>query len=137
MEEPDPAAPAAVSWLRQGRYFVAIGILQWLLDWVVMVLLSHAGLRLAFANVTGRVTGALLGFWLDGSITFSRDGSRPKWRHFARYLILWLANAALSTLSLVAIGNVFGLHGAWLAKPAIDGMLALSSFLASRYWVYR
>lgn len=126
-----------MSWLRQGRYFVAIGVLQWLLDWAVMVSLSHAGLGLPFANVAGRVSGALLGFWLNGSITFARDGSRPNGRHFARYLILWLANAALSTLSLVAIGNVFGLHGAWLAKPAVDGMLALSSFLASRYWVYR
>jgi len=126
-----------MSWLRQGRYFVAIGVLQWLLDWAVMVSLSHAGLGLPFANVAGRVSGALLGFWLNGSITFARDGSRPNWRHFARYLTLWLANAALSTLSLVAIENVFGLRGAWLAKPAIDGMLASSSFLASRYWVYR
>lgn len=126
-----------MSWLRQGRYFVAIGVLQWLLDWAVMVSLSHAGLGLSFANVAGRVSGALLGFWLNGSITFARDGSRPNWRHFVRYLALWSANAALSTVSLVAVESLFGLHYAWLAKPAIDGMLALSSFLASRYWVYR
>jgi hypothetical protein len=29
-----------------------------------------------------------------------------------------------------------GLHGAWLGKPLIDTVLAIGSFLASRYWVY-
>ena len=42
-----------------------------------------------------------------------------------------------STGGVSAIGAVFGLRGAWLGNPLVDGALALGSFLASRHWVYR
>ena len=49
---------------RQGRHYLTIGILQWLVDWGVMVGLSHFGLPVEPANVAGRISGAALGFWL-------------------------------------------------------------------------
>ena len=52
----------AVSLLRQGRYYLAIGLLQYVVDWGVMVALSHLGLPVEIANVAGRVSGATLGF---------------------------------------------------------------------------
>lgn len=126
-----------MSLLRQGRSFVLVGIAQWLLDWAVMVVLSHAGVAVPAANVAGRLSGAALGFWLNGSITFSRDGSAPGWRQFARYVLLWCATTLLSTSAVTAIDAAHGLRWAWLAKPLVDGMLAIGSFLASRHWVYR
>ncbi|MEO5624492.1 MAG: GtrA family protein [Dokdonella sp.] len=126
-----------MSLLRQGQHFILIGIVQWLVDWGVMVAASHFGLPVAAANISGRVCGALLGFWLNGSITFARDRKGPRWRQFARYVLMWCANTTVSTLAVSAINAAFGLRGAWVGKPLVDGVLALGSFLASRQWVYR
>jgi putative flippase GtrA len=126
-----------VSLLRQSRWFVVVGIVQWAVDWVVMFLLSRAGAPIAAANVAGRISGALLGFWLNGSITFATDGRRPGWRQLGRYVLLWCINTTLSTAGVWAIHAAFGLRGAWIGKPIVDGLLAIGSFLASRHWVYR
>ena len=58
---------------RHAKHYLLIGIAQWLLDWGVMVGLSHAGMLVEPANVAGRISGALLGFWLNGRITFAGD----------------------------------------------------------------
>jgi putative flippase GtrA len=126
-----------MSLLRQSRHFILIGIVQWLVDWGVMVALSRAGVPVAAANIAGRVSGALLGFWLNGSITFAGEGRGPGWRQLGRYVLLWCANTALSTGAVSVINATFGLHGAWIGKPLVDGVLAVGSFLASRHWVYR
>ena len=63
-----------MSLTRQGRHYLLIGGVQWLLDWGVMVALSHWGLPVEAANVAGRICGAMLGFWLNGRITFLDDG---------------------------------------------------------------
>jgi putative flippase GtrA len=126
-----------MSWLRQGRHFIVVGLAQGLLDWSVMVALSHFGLAIGFANVAGRLSGALLGYWLNGSITFARDGHRPGWHQFGRYVVLWCSATTLSTAAVSLIGAEFGLRAAWLGKPLVDGVLAIGSFLASRHWVYR
>ena len=59
---------------RQGSHYLAVGGLQWLLDWGVTVWLSHMGLAIEAANISGRVSGALLGYWLNGKLTFAGDG---------------------------------------------------------------
>lgn len=123
--------------LRQGRHFVLIGIAQWLLDWCTMVALSRIGAAVALANIAGRICGALLGFWLNGSITFARDGAAPGWPQLGRYSLLWSVNATISTIAVSAVDASQGLHGAWFAKPLIDALLAIGSFVASRHWVYR
>ena len=75
-----------MSLLRQGRHFILIGLLQWLVDWGVMVALSRLGMAVAGANLAGRVGGALLGFWLNGSITFAVPVRSPGLRQLGRYL---------------------------------------------------
>jgi len=123
--------------LRQGRWFLVIGVVQWLVDWGAMVLLSHIGVGVVRANLTGRICGALFGFWLNGSITFARDDTSPRWRQALRYFVLWCVCAALSTTGVAMVAAHFGLGWAWLAKPLVDGFIAVGSFLASRHWVYR
>jgi len=75
-----------MSVLRQGRHYLLIGILQWFLDWGVMVGLTHAGMAIEPANVIGRISGALLGFWLNGRITFAGDHHRMGRKQFLRFL---------------------------------------------------
>lgn len=126
-----------MSVLREGRWFIAVGVAQWLVDWAAMVALSHAGMSVAAANVAGRVCGALLGFWLNGMITFARDDGASRWRQALRYVTLWCCNTVLSTFGVSTVASAFGLRWAWLAKPLVEGALAVISFLASRHWVYR
>lgn len=126
-----------MSLLRQGRWFATVGGVQWLVDWCVMFVLSHSGVPVAYANIAGRICGALLGFWLNGRITFARDDRDPRWRQLVRYVVLWCVTTTLSTLGVSALNAAFGLRGAWIGKPIVDGVLAIGSFLASRHWVYR
>ncbi|MFP5374826.1 MAG: GtrA family protein [Gammaproteobacteria bacterium] len=126
-----------MSLTRQGRHYLTIGALQWLVDWGVMVLLSHAGMLVAPANVAGRISGAMLGYWLNGRITFAGADSALGRVQFARFAMMWLAMTALSTLLIDRIDNHLGLQWAWLAKPAVEAALGLLGFMISRHWVYK
>lgn len=126
-----------MSLARQGRYYLAIGLLQYVVDWGVMVALSHVGLPVEVANVAGRVSGATLGFWLNGRFTFANDDTTVGTRQLQRFVLLWLCMTAISTWAIGTIENVAGLQWAWLAKPVVEVALACLSFLASRHWVYR
>lgn len=122
---------------RQSRHYLAIGIVQWLLDWGVMVGLSHLGLAVELANVAGRISGAALGFWLNGRITFASDDTKIGRRQFARFGLMWLLTTAASTWALGAIDDAVGLKWAWIAKPGVELVLGGIGFVLSRHWVYR
>jgi putative flippase GtrA len=128
-----------MSLLRQGSAYLIIGVLQLLLDWAVFVLVTAAGLPVVQGNLAGRVAGMLLGFWLNGRITFATaDGEqRLGWRRFARFLPLWLLLTTASTLLVSSADHALGLQNAWLAKPLVEGGLAVISFLLLRHVVYR
>jgi len=126
-----------MSVLRQGRYYLLIGVLQWLLDWGVMVGLSHAGMLVEPANVAGRISGALLGFWLNGRITFTGDEHHLGRKPLLRFLAMWLMTTFVSTWAIGNIDDWFGLRWAWMAKPAVELALGVIGFLLSRHWVYK
>jgi putative flippase GtrA len=126
-----------VSLHRQGRHYLMIGCVQWLVDWGVMVLLSHLGLAVEAANICGRISGAMLGFWLNGKLTFAGDDTRIGGTQLRRFVLMWLCTTTLSTLAMGAIDDVFGLQWAWLAKPAVELTLGVFGFLLSRHWVYK
>ncbi len=126
-----------MSLTRQGRHYLAIGVLQWLLDWGVMVALSHGGLSVETSNLAGRITGAALGFWLNGRITFAGDDTGIGQRQFVRFGLMWIGTTIASTWMLASIDDAVGLKWAWLAKPAVELMLGLVGFALSRHWVYR
>ncbi len=127
-----------MSLFRQGSQYIAIGLLQLLLDWGVFVAASALGIATAPSNLLGRISGALLGFWLNGRYTFSRHGQqRHGWRRFARFLALWLAMTLISTLLISYTASHLGLHMAWLGKPLVEGGLALVTFFLLRHLVYR
>jgi putative flippase GtrA len=122
---------------RQGRHYLLIGGVQWLVDWGVMVLISHLGVMVEVANVCGRISGALLGFWLNGKITFANEETNLGRRQLQRFLLMWLCNTAISTWTMGQIDATFGLQWAWLAKPAVELALGVVGFLLSRHWIYK
>ncbi len=122
---------------RQGRHYLMIGIVQWLLDWGVMVVLSHLGVMIEIANICGRISGAMLGFWLNGKVTFAGEHTALGRTQLQRFVLMWLCMTTLSTLTMGHINDVFGLQWAWLAKPVVELTLGAAGFLLSRHWVYK
>lgn len=124
--------------VRQGASFVVVGICLILVDWAVFVLLTALGLATIPANVASRAAGALLGFWLNGHVTFGKPGApRLGMTRFVRYVAVWVTMTVLSTLLVALVADGLTLQMAWLAKPVVEACLALVSFLLSRHWVYR
>ena len=123
--------------LRDGMHFVVVGAIQLAVDSAIYIALTKAGLAVLLANLCGRVAGALLGFWLNGRVTFFHLVQPHLRLRFARYLVLWLSLTAISTLALSSIAQHVGLVRSWWAKPLIEAALGVTSFLVSRHWVYR
>jgi putative flippase GtrA len=127
-----------MSLTRHARHYLLIGGVQWLVDWGVLVALTHwTGMGVAPANVAGRIAGALLGFWLNGKLTFAGDEHAVGRSQLFRYIVMWLGTTVVSTWSLGAIDHGLGLGWAWLAKPGVEFVLGVIGFLLSRHWVYR
>ncbi|KRG71360.1 membrane protein [Stenotrophomonas terrae] len=127
-----------MSLFRQGSQYIFIGLLQLALDWGVFVLATALGLPVTPGNLLGRVSGALLGFWLNGRYTFAAQGEqRHGWKRFARFLALWLLMTVISTWLIDWVAHSLGLQYAWLAKPLVEAGLAGVSFLLLRHVVYR
>jgi len=122
---------------RQGRRYLFFGGVQWMVDWGMTVLVSHLGLPIEAANVCGRISGAMLGFWLNGRFTFAADDTRIGGTQLRRFVLMWLCTTTASTLAMGAIDDHFGLQWAWLAKPAVELCLGAIGFLLSRHWVYK
>lgn len=127
-----------MSLLRQGGSYLIVGLVQLLLDWCVFVAVTAMGMPVVPGNVIGRASGMLLGFWLNGRYTFADQGRRRLgWRRFVRFIGLWAAVTAVSTVLVAAAHDALGLQYAWLAKPLVEGLLAALSFLLMRWLVFR
>ncbi len=126
-----------MSLLRQSRHYLLFGLVQWVVEWLVMVGLSHGGMAVEPANVAGRIAGALLGFNLNGRITFANEGSALGRTQLLRYIAMWLATTAVSTAGVGLVDAQAGLHWAWILKPGVDLIAGGLGFLISRHWVYR
>jgi len=118
--------------------FLLVGGVQVLLDWSVFVGLTYAGLPLVPGNLSGRICGACLGYWLNGRYTFAANGrARLERVHLLRFVAAWLLLTGLSTLLLSGVEHRFDLRAAWLAKPAVEALMALLGFVVWRQWVFR
>lgn len=126
-----------MSLTRQSRHYLMIGGVQWLVDWGVMVGLSHLGMPIEPANVAGRISGAALGYWLNGRITFAGEEHELGPVQLQRFILMWLCTTAASTWAMASIDDWFGLKWAWLAKPGVELVLGVLGFLLSRHWVYK
>ncbi|HWS77840.1 MAG TPA: GtrA family protein [Thermomonas sp.] len=124
--------------LRQGMAYGLAGGLALLLDWASFVALTWLGMPSIPANVLGRLAGAMLAYLLNGVFTFrDAEGSKLGWRRFGRYVATWSVMTFASTLAIRAIEQGAGLQWAWLAKPAVEGVLAAITFVVYRTWIYK
>jgi putative flippase GtrA len=119
---------------RQVFWYTFVGVLQLIVEWLFFVALTTLGVPLALANVVARTLAALLGFSVNGTITFK---SKLNAVLLVRFLITWIPLTLVDTLAVSALGLIGGLGLAWLVKPVVDGPIAVLSFLVARHWVFR
>jgi len=119
--------------------FIAFGAVQLGADWLTFVLLTWSATSVAPANVSGRVIGAALGYYLNSRYTFpqAKEAARSERGRMIRFLMGWAATSLVSTLILVAVEQQFGLQAAWVGKLFVDGSIAVLAFLLSKYWIFK
>lgn len=132
MDDADGAGPGR--WSGQGLRYLLAGAAQFALDWCVFAALHALTGAIAAPNVAGRVAGALLGFALNSRWTF---GGAPLLHgpRFRRFIVFWLAQTAASTLLLGAAAAALPAGAVYLAKPAIEVLMAVLGFAAWRAWI--
>ena len=127
--------------MRQPLLFLLVGGIQYALDAALFAVLVVAGVAVTPANVTARACAAGAGFVLNRYWTFGHrgDDARRLLGSLARFGALWAAMTVLSTLGIQALRAAYGSEDtvAILAKLAVEAVLAVLSFLVSRYWVFR
>ena len=128
---------------RQFLLFLAVGLLQYGVDALLFAVLFFLGVPVAAANIAARAGGALVGFQVNGRLTFRSQRGDQGWglTHGIRFLVLWLGMTAVSTLLMLISEHLvagWGLAEEWIvgAKLLIEGLLALVSFVLSKWWVY-
>ncbi len=119
---------------RQLAFYLVVGIIQLVVDWLCFVLLTASGMPVAPANVIARVCAAVLGFAANGTLTFK---ARLRRAHLARFVAAWIPLTLANTLAIWALEAVGGLHLTWLIKPLFDALTAGAGFLVARHWVFR
>jgi putative flippase GtrA len=127
--------------MRQPLLFGFVGGLQYLIDGALYAALIAAGLATLPANLTSRASAAGLGFVLNRYFTFGqRDETLGRlWRSLLRFVLLWAGLTLLSTLAVLALEALWGADTGQriMAKLLVEAVLAVASFLLSRFWVYR
>lgn len=122
---------------RHASYYTGIGILQWVVEYGLMLALSEWVMTIEPANVIGRLCGAALGFWLNGKWTFAGSNTHVGRRQLIRFVLMWIALTILNTWVVAGMDSRFGLRRAQLLKPVADALSGGIGFLLSRHWVYR
>lgn len=118
--------------------YALVGLAQIAFDTAVFSLLFALGVDAAWANIAGRVAGIPLNFYLHGRFTFADGQAAPLGtRRFSRYVVLWTSLTLASTGLIHVADQLLPSHWVYLAKPAIELMLAAVSFVVARQWVYR
>ncbi len=114
--------------------FLAVGGLQFAFDAGLFILLTYWGMPAFWTNLFTRFTAAMLGFLLNGKLTFRQP--RLTRQQLLRYVLLWVSLTLLSTGAVVLTGSMAGIPAAWRMKVCIEIVLAMLSFMLMRRWVF-
>lgn len=126
---------AAQAGLLRIALFLAVGGVQFAFDAGLFILLTYWGMAPSWTNLLTRFSAAMLGFLLNGKLTFRQ--SRLTREQLFRYVLLWISLTLLSTVAVVLIGHAGGIRAAWGAKIFVEILLAVLSYVLMRRWVFR
>lgn len=127
--------------MRQPLFFLIVGGVQYLIDAGLYALMISNGVTTLPANITSRASAASMGFLLNRYWTFGqRNESLKRFiSSLARFLVLFIAMTALSTLAVLWLESQWGDDNTSriIAKLLVEAVLAVASFLTARFWVFR
>ncbi|MBS0199231.1 MAG: GtrA family protein [Proteobacteria bacterium] len=123
--------------IKHASKYTLVGILEWVVDYTVALALRTWLMPIEPANIIGRMAGAGLGFWINGTHTFASDSSGIGRRQFARYVVMWIGTTILDTWLLRIIDHQSGLAGVAIGKPFVDFLSGTIGFFLSRHWIYK
>ena len=89
-----------------------------------------------FANLAGKIVGAATGFVLHKYFTFSWSQKHQSGKQLISYTGLMVFNLAQSTLLLWLLVAQLGCDKL-IAKIMVDLVVIATSFVVSRFWIYR
>ena len=127
--------------MRQPLFFLVVGGIQYLVDAGLYALMISNGVTTLPANITSRASAASMGFLLNRYWTFGQRNESLK--RFAnsllRFLVLFAVMTLISTLAVLWLEAVWGNDNTSriIAKLLVEALLAVASFLVSRFWVFR
>ena len=127
--------------MRQPLFFLIVGGVQYLVDAGLYAVMISNGITTLPANITSRASAASMGFLLNRYWTFGqRNESLKRFvRSLLRFLVLFAAMTLISTLAILWLETVLGNDNTSriIAKLLVEALLAIASFLVSRFWVFR
>ncbi len=119
----------------QKRRFGVAGILNVLMtNCVLQALLASSTVSVAAATLISQATNTCFGYAIYGKMVFQANGlrhHRPLLRYLVLMTVMWLLNAAG-----IEVGEMLGINRN-LAAAALVPCLAVVSFGAQKYWVFR
>ena len=117
------------------RRFGAAGIINVLVtNLVLQVLLASSIVSVTAATLISQVINTCLGYAIYGKVVFKAQGLRHR-RPLIRYLLLMTAMWLLNTVG-IEFGDTVGVNKN-LAAAGLIPCLAVLSFFAQKYWVFR
>ena len=119
----------------QKRRFGAAGIINVLLtNLVLQLLLASSIVSVTAATLISQLINTCLGYAIYGKMVFKAQGLRHH-RPLLRYLVLMTAMWLLNTVGIEFVDTI-GLNKN-LAAAGLIPCLAVLSFFAQKYWVFR
>lgn len=121
---------------RQAARFGIVGILSGIVDFGLFAWLVGQGAHPLVANICAFMAANLLGYFLNGWITFRINGQRSRFSfsNYRRFLSVYLLGFALS---MTIIGMLAGSLGPFLAKLVAMAVSATSNYILSAFLVFR
>lgn len=127
--------------MRQPLLYLLVGGLQYVLDAALFGIFLSQGLATVPANVVSRAMVAAGGFVANRYVTFGKrtDNINSFSSSMLRFSGLWLVVTVLSTTLIMLLKQGWGeaVEIQVAGKLLVEAVLAVISFLVSKYWVFR
>lgn len=127
--------------MRQPLLYLLVGGLQYVLDAALFGIFLSLGLATVPANVLSRAMTAACGFVANRYVTFGKrtDNINSFSSSMLRFSGLWLVVTVLSTTLIMLLKQGWGeaVEIQVAGKLLVEAVLAVISFLVSKYWVFR
>jgi putative flippase GtrA len=127
--------------MKQPLLFLLVGGFQYVFDAALYALFISIGINTLPANISSRAGAAAAGFLLNRYWTFGQreDTVKRFGASLARFIGLWLVMTLISSSAIVALEQSWGSDNTSriVAKLLVEAVLAVASFLVSRFWVFR